>query len=534
MPFAAEAWQRVATELDRYSLGWGKLQERECRAGFTGKDSGRAELASECLADAFDAMRSLTDLLVTADGQMVRRSVDAVQALPLLASCADDDALRSRVPPPRDPSVALKVRDLRSRLAQATALHEAGKYEPALERAQAAAHDARLLAYPAIEAEAWFAAGRTAIVLGRADLAEETLARAVHAANAGRHDAVTVLGWNGLMYVDGVLRERADEALRWNDLSAAVLGRLRDDGLEAERLFTLSVIYNKTGRNRDAIEAVRKALPLLERRLGAEHRRTATAQMALAWYLEQEGQFDEARRLAEAALEGKKRVLGAHHPSTATEEGNVGSLLIDQGLYRESLPHLEQALAILEAQPIRLGAEAQFLGNLGEVLSLLGRDQEARRPFERGLQVARKTSERVQILAGLAMLDHRAGRDEKAMEEFAQALALVKPSDALAARPLRLQAEVELACGRPEHALELGRRALSIVEQTRGATSFRAGPVLRGMGESLLALGNSSAATTVLERALPLVRVVPGWSAEVARVEELLKEARHRSSPTAP
>jgi tetratricopeptide (TPR) repeat protein len=431
------------------------------------------------------------------------------------------------VPPPLDPTLALRVRELRARLADARMLDRVGNAPSALEHAEAVARDASGLGDPAIEAEAWCDVGQIAVTsLGRTDLARVASERAIHAAIASHHDVVAVRAWTTLMFVDGVLQEQFDAALKWNAYAVAVLSRLRDDALDADRLYVLSYVYNHTGRNRDALAAIRQALSSYEKRVGTENRRTAAARMQLALYLQDDAQFGEARQLAERAFETKRHLFGPSHPVTAAEEINLAVLLRDQQLYALSLHHLENALQVLERQPVAPATHAEALASLGAVLLRLGRDGEARQRFQRALELTHRTSERVAVLTGLAELDHRAGDDTEALEELKRALSLVKPTDVVAADALRQNADIELDRGNAERALEIDRRALELIEHAWGPRSFRAAPMLRGIGAALLAVGDQSGAEPVLARALPLVSSLPGGDAERKRVEELLARAR--------
>jgi tetratricopeptide (TPR) repeat protein len=280
------------------------------------------------------------------------------------------------------------------------------------------------------------------------------------------------------------------------------------------------------GRSGDAIAAIRQNLSWLERRFGNEHLRTASAQMQLAMLLEDDAHFDEARRLAEMALQSHLHLLGPSHPLSALQENNLGALLSDQQLYPESLGPLEKALRVVERQPDALAFGPIVRVSTGRVLLRLGRDVEARQQFERALELTRRTSERVLILTGLAELDHRAGDDAKSLDELARALTLVKPTEVEAADPLRLNADIEFDRGNAARALELDRRALALIEHFSGPHSFQAAPMLRGIGAALLALGDRAGAEAALSRALPLVSALPGGGPEKKRVEKLLARAR--------
>lgn len=75
-------------------------------------------------------------MFVSADAETIGNAIDAANALPDLARCADVALLRSVPPPPRDPKLRMRVQGLRRRATEARALGNAGHWKDGIARTQ--------------------------------------------------------------------------------------------------------------------------------------------------------------------------------------------------------------------------------------------------------------------------------------------------------------------------------------------------------------------------------------------------------------
>jgi hypothetical protein len=159
LPYAEDAWTRVASRLDVATERWAAMHVEACDA-----THARAEQSPElldlrvaCLDDRLREVRTLVDVLSHADPVVVKNAVVAVEALTPLDRCADALALRAVAPPP--PELAEKVAAIRDDLAQAKALRDAGRERESLGLAREASRKSDALGYTPLAAEALLCVG---------------------------------------------------------------------------------------------------------------------------------------------------------------------------------------------------------------------------------------------------------------------------------------------------------------------------------------------------------------------------------------
>src|SRR5262245_19989883 len=87
------------------------------------------DLQMTCLDERRLALSALTNVLASADRDVVNRAVDAANALPTLDRCADRTQLETPVEPPRDEATRKRVDDLLRRAAIAKALRDTGRHK---------------------------------------------------------------------------------------------------------------------------------------------------------------------------------------------------------------------------------------------------------------------------------------------------------------------------------------------------------------------------------------------------------------------
>jgi hypothetical protein len=171
--FAEGSFLAAARELDKYLGAWTAAHTDACAATrVRGEQSEEVmELRIECLDRRLEEVRALVDVLAHPDEQVAQRAPQAVASLPGLDECKNADALRQVVPPPATPQAHQRVVALRSRLAEADALRNAGRYAPALKLAESVAGDARQLGYAPVLTEALILGGVIEGITGLGDAA---------------------------------------------------------------------------------------------------------------------------------------------------------------------------------------------------------------------------------------------------------------------------------------------------------------------------------------------------------------------------
>jgi eukaryotic-like serine/threonine-protein kinase len=389
LPTAGQVWERAAASLDRYRLRWLTMYREACEATSVHHEQSPAllDLRMGCLDERARALSALTNVFVSADSDVVKHAVDAVNALPAIEPCADRQELESPIEPFPDEATRRHVEDLRSRLATAKALNDTGKHNEAADRIRELLVEARATGYRTLVTEALLAlvhcfgmgtfnadveghteeAVWTALAIGRDDLAAE--ASVLLAGFASRIAAF-------------------DDAKAWMRLASAILDSA-GSGRELLRSWLLEGQADLEYRQHHAEAALalsQRAADIKEKILPPDHPDLALAFNNEANSLAELGRDEEALRLSRRAYDIYVRAYGQSSADAATTLSNSGEYLVALGRPGEALEPLRRALADWEAQ---IGPDHQFLGYpltaTGRALVALSRPNEAIAPLERAL-----------------------------------------------------------------------------------------------------------------------------------------------------
>ena len=326
-PAARDIGERVAVLLDRYRAGWLASYRDACEATHVRREQTPAllDLRMACLDERRLALSGLTNVLLTADRDVVKSAVDGAIALPTLDRCADRKQLETSVEPPRDEATRARVEDLRGRAAMAKALSDTGKHEQARRMARTQLAEARTVGYQPLIAELLVALGRTfmtgthpselpiveeeaiwtALAVGRDDLAAE--------ASIGRLGASFFLA-------------RFDEAPALAALATTLLERAGDghDLLRAWLIVNEGLIEYKQHHSQRAFELVERAVALKEQILPPDHPDLATSLNDEAEVLAQLDRAADALRRTARAYDIGVRALGPASEEAAFTLNNSG------------------------------------------------------------------------------------------------------------------------------------------------------------------------------------------------------------------
>ncbi|HEY3594503.1 MAG TPA: serine/threonine-protein kinase, partial [Polyangiaceae bacterium] len=169
--YATDTFNRIRASLDDYARGWAQMYTDACEAtNVRGEQSAEVlDLRMACLKQERGELRAMTDVLATADTELLSHAVNAISSLPPIARCADIVTLRAVVRPPNDEATRARVEAIRRRIAEAKALIEAGRFEQALAVIQPAVEESRAVAYDPVTVEALDVEGRAQTMLGAFD-----------------------------------------------------------------------------------------------------------------------------------------------------------------------------------------------------------------------------------------------------------------------------------------------------------------------------------------------------------------------------
>nr|WP_228531178.1 MULTISPECIES: serine/threonine-protein kinase [Myxococcaceae] len=475
VPYAARAWEGVRSALDGYTGAWVEMQTQACEATrLRGEASEKVlGLRTACLEQRRGELQALTEVLRTADADVVQQALSAVRTLPELEVCADVDLLSSRVPPPADAHEAQRVEALRQSLAQARALWAAGRYKAGVEAVRPLEKEAEALGYLPVRAEVLLQLGQLEEGFGNAEAGERAMKRAVWTAEEAHADELRAEALTALTSLLGYNAARAPEAHDTFESGRALLARLRTGG----RL--LAELYSAHG-------------------------------LALS----SEGRFAEAERAQREALVAAERSLGPESPEVGVVLRRLSNTLSAQGRHAQTLPVLQRALGIFRAA---LGGEHPRVGstlvNLGTTYSELGRRDEALATLREGLGILERTLApkhpfMPKALDALGTALWKAGRHEEALVQLQKALSASEaargPNHPDVAQPCVSLGLALTDAGRPAEALPYFRRALSIQERALKSQHPSLAVALMGLGDAQRRLGHSAEALAALERALAI------------------------------
>jgi eukaryotic-like serine/threonine-protein kinase len=389
-------WRLTAAALDRYVTEWESAYADACEATHVRGEQSEVllDLRMSCLGRRRDGLRALTDLLVAADAPMVDRAIDAALALPAVASCADRNLLQAAIPPP-EPSVRAHVEELQRQLAQAKALHDAGRSHDALAITRPLLGQARALAYGPLVAEAQLQLALQ--LLYEKDAEKETRQALVDGETYGQDEVVATAavllvyqvgyakgrreeGWSWAQFATAALRRIGGHERLWAWLHNHQIGLLMNENRYAEALAESELLRDSNEkafgpdhpdvglavlavaeslsnlkRPTEALIAIDRAIAIFEQAYGPGHSNGTISINTRGEIFAALGRRQEARRQFEEVLATWTKELGPDHPYLAFPLTGLGRVALDEGRPAAAVPLLERAVRLRSNQPSFVG-----------------------------------------------------------------------------------------------------------------------------------------------------------------------------------
>jgi tRNA A-37 threonylcarbamoyl transferase component Bud32/tetratricopeptide (TPR) repeat protein len=398
---AESTWTRVSSVLDDYMKAWNAMYLQACSATHVRHEQSAEvlDLRMSCLNDDLEQVHALTDTLLTADSEVVSRSVSAAFDLTPVSRCADVALLKSAVPLPKDERVLREVKRLRRSLAEVDALNDVGRTTAALEKTAALKPSVEATGYKPLLAE---------LLVARGDLqsglhlrgTEETFEQALFAAESGRDDAIAARAAAGLVYHLGVDLGRLADSERWASLASSILDRLPPGAsrIRAWLLHNRACVYATDGQSEKAKVLAERALALKEKIFGREHPDVSITLGLLAWVSVVLDRPNDAIAYADRAIALFAQFGGADNQLVVDPLLNKGAALLALGRPTEAHAAFERALEIAQSGPTTHPEVAEALTGLAEV-SIAGGDAAAAVP---PLERARRIYEGYPGMTGMA------------------------------------------------------------------------------------------------------------------------------------
>ena len=480
-PYAATAWEKVAPLLDAHASRWRVMRTQACVAA-SERPTSAAWQTVTCLDTRLWQLAAITDVLGKADARTVRNAQQLAASLEGLEGCADAPVLSTRPQPPD--ALRPRVDAARRKLADAEAQLTAGRYAEGLRLTSALLEYIQGLDYKPLEAEVLLTHGSLHAQEGKLKEAEDTLYKAVWAAEAGRDDETLARAWNRLLWVVGDKLARPADAERIARHAQAVvdrLGRERSPDIAADLHFWRGAVLLTAGRYSEADADITQGLELARRVHGPESLRTSHFLHMLGRVRHRQRRPADALPLHQQALAIRERLLGPDHPDLATVLNNIGMSSSALGLADEAIAALRRAIALHSAS----GApESAVLGvtlsNLSFELRTQGLLDEAWKQEQHAFAITERIHgpdhpNTALSVAALGRLDGDAGRVDAALARFQDALDRLQRSqgpDSPRSPPLLLyRANLLVRLGRYAEAKRDAQRAVAILEKVHGPDS---------------------------------------------------------------
>ncbi len=425
-PGAADTWQRVAALLDRYRERWLGMYRDVCEATHVRHQQSPAvlDLRMACLEERRTAFAALTNILASADRDLVTRAVDGANGLPALERCADVKELESVVQPPRDASTRRRVDELRARAATAKAFSDTGKHDQARRLFGEELAEARALGYRPLIAELLIAIMRTYSAAGfRSEVGPVAEEAAWTSLASGRDDLATE-ALSGLVAFAG-FQSRFEDGRRWARLARAALERTggEHDLLRAWVLTNEGILAYAQHDWANALARFEEGLALKEKALPPNHPDITMSLNDVANTLARLGRMSEALQLSGRAYDQFVRAYGAESVEASLALSNHSEHLLAVGQTAEALDAARRALRGWQAHVGESYVLAYPLIVIGSALLELHRAPEALAPLEHALRLREANVQDARLIAKTRFALARALWDSGSNRTRARALA---------------------------------------------------------------------------------------------------------------
>jgi tetratricopeptide (TPR) repeat protein len=323
------------------------------------------------------------------------------------------------------------------------------------------------------------------------------------------------------MRLRGAGRWRASAGMLLVLLCSALAAANPQDALQEVRQLNAQVMdLFDHGRYEEAKPLAQQALEISEKELGREHADTASALDGLALLNRAQGNFGPAESLHRQALSIREKVFGTEHLATADSFNRLGLLYQTMGDYQKAEPLFEHALKIRKQQ---LGADhpgtAEVLHNLGILHYATGAYAKAEGLLQQALEIQNQTlgpehPTTGRSLNNLALLYSRMGAYVKAEPLYQQALRIrqqsLGPEHPDTAGSLNNLALLYYDTGAYAKAEPLYQQALKIFEKALGPNHPRTAGALGNLGLLYYQTGAYARAEPLFQRTLEITEKVLG------------------------
>ncbi len=421
----------VESIFDTFSDAWAQERGEVCLAALDPTPVPMLERRLDCLDQGLDTLSSLVDTFSDAGDVIISRSRRTAEGLVDLERCSDLPRLERMPALPEDAEARIAVREIDRQLSQTLVHEHLGHYEEGLRRSEQSLEAARATEHQPVIAVALYRVAVFQEKLGNYEAAVEHWAASFREASLCGNDDLAAQAAGALAFAEGVQQGRTDTGIRWSEFAGILIERLDKTNTldEARRLDTLAVLTEDRGRFDEAVALHRRSLELreslvppthqsigyglanlagvlqnqgklaeaeaallrsrsiFENAFGPDNPTTAHVLHNLAGLYREQARYDEANTLYVAVLENWSARLGPDHPDVGDVYANMRATALAQGKLKDAEAHAREAVRIRgtaqDKGEARGVAEAAL--NLGTILALQGRSEDAKAQFEAAL-----------------------------------------------------------------------------------------------------------------------------------------------------
>lgn len=507
------AWQTLDEAVSKWGREWSETHALSCKAARIDGRATESVLARQraCLERRESTVDILLDALVDTDVPGLHAG-DVVRRLPSLDDCRSVEAVLGREEPP--PVLEPNVATVQSILDESLASLTLGDTD----RADALAETAERLAVKVGHAPLLADIGLRRGEIGRqreADGGARFLREAFKLAESSAYDTGAADAALRLVFLS-LDRDDLSAARRWRDIAEAKLERTGAGPKRRTQLASANAELALLQGDLVAAEAASKeALRRCVEAVGAQSLLCADVLEARARVVEWTGTPDESEVVHGRALQAFRRLLGESHPS-------VGTSLLNRGLFRMEVGHLDAAAADFDAalSILETGSlprvQAQLLLARAQLDSMRGKlDPAALQRVEALLDsYPVGDPQRTEYESVLAAFYLRSQHPEKALEIYERVLVAHERATELVPGLVALDhsnlGECLVELGRFREARVRFESALARLEGEVSTNDPRLSYPLTGLGRVLVQQGLLDEAGEVLERSLAIATEHPG------------------------
>ncbi len=298
-------------------------------------------------------------------------------------------------------------------------------------------------------------------------------------------------------------------------VSASLIEQFHLTFVETALLLNQTGSYlHQRGQYSEAERFLQQALDIREQTLGSEHSDTADALNNLAILYDDEGKLDLAVSLLQRAASIYENTLGLDHPDTAITMNNLALLYETQGQVDLAVPLLQRSLAVCErALGLDNPITATTLNNLAFLYDAQGKLDLALPLYQQALAIRERLlgpdhPETANTLSNLSALYEAQGKADLAVPLYERALAIQErvlgPDHPSTADTLNNLAALYHHQDKLEQAEFFYKRALALCERVLGADHPNTADTLNNLAVLYREQGKLDQAEPLYQRAFTI------------------------------